>query len=89
MSQKMKFYIGRIFERNGDYEYNQTIFFKLSSRKSPQKYLNDMAANQYSASKYPEGDGWYFNCGEVYVESQGYREISEATYNEINASGYS
>lgn len=85
---KFKYYVGTIFERNGDYEYNLTYFFKLSSRKSPKKYLNDMAATQYSGHKYPGGDGWYFNCGEVYVEAKGWREISESTYNELSAIGY-
>lgn len=83
-----KFYAGRLFERNGEYEYNITVFFKLKGKKSPEKHLNDWAKNQYSGSKRKERDGWYFNGDEVYVEAQGFHEISESTYNEMTKLGY-
>lgn len=84
----VKYYAGRLFERNGDYEYNITVFFKLQGKQSPEKHLNDWAKNQYSGSKRAEGDGWYFNGDEVYVEAYGFHEISENTYNEMTKLGY-
>ena len=81
-----KYYIAQLFERNGEYEYYNTLRFKLEGRKKPETYLNNIAKSWYSGerSKQDKDDtGYYFNCGEVYVEGSDIKEISESAYNEL------
>jgi hypothetical protein len=84
---KVKYYIGQLYERNGEYEYYHTMKFKLGSRFSPLKYMKELAKHWYAdynaeREKGPEG-GWLFHGGAVFVEEREFKEISESTYNEL------
>ncbi len=95
----MKYYIGTLEERNGEYEY--TLHRLFATEDDPQKYLATLASKQYGDFIEPEdrekpeedwsvdrkesdAGGWYFNCGEVHVRAGSYKEISESAYNELS-----
>lgn len=79
-----KYYIGTIFERNGEYEYWHTIRLKLTNRQKPEAALKRITADWYGGNKYQDSNvGWYYNCGEVYVEAGNWKEISKETFDEL------
>lgn len=80
-----KCYIGRLDERNGEYEYDTTIRFKTGG--DPNSYLERIAKKWYSGKPVIEtdegGNTYAFNGGEVEVEVGAYKEVSESAYNEL------
>lgn len=80
---KRRYFVGKIFERNGEYEYTVAVLFELEGKQKPEAHMKWMAKNQYGHDREKEGNGWYFNCGEVYVEPREFKEISKATYDEL------
>jgi hypothetical protein len=80
-----KYYLGVIFERNGEYEYYTHVKFKLKDGDSPDDKLNTIAKDWYSSTPDEEDEGYYFNCGDVFVQPYKVDEISAQTFNEIDS----
>lgn len=79
-----KYYVATLYERNGNYEYNNKIVFEVSKMDNPEKRLLQIAKSQYESNDIvKDGDGYYFNCGEVYVEGQDLTQIDIDTYNTL------
>jgi hypothetical protein len=78
---KNAYYAASILERNGEYVYTKNIVFELSKRASPEKRLNEIVKAWYETTDIvKDGNGYYFNCGEVYVEGQSCKNIDKKTY---------
>lgn len=76
----MKYYIGRIDERNGDFEYSDKYLF--ATEGDPSEYAKTQAMEWRGSSEDDwddEHDGWWVDCTLVF--DGGYREISEDDYN--------
>ncbi len=75
----MKHYLGRIAERNGDFEYSASYLF--ATKGSPDKHARKVAKDWRSSTSgdWDEGAGGYWSDHTlVYVED--YREISKADF---------
>jgi len=79
-----KYYIVEISERNGEYEYSNTQLLSISSRMNLDKALQKHAKRHYPDATDVEYDdknnGYYFNCGEVFVKAGQALEITEAMF---------
>lgn len=80
----MKYWIGKMQERNGEYAYTQRMLIEAESRKEAEVRLEARASMFYSEfpTKKEEG-GYYFNSGEVHVSVIGVQEISRPTFKEL------
>ena len=79
----MKYYIGRIMERNGDFEYNDTYLFK--TKGDPYKLTKKIAMEWRGGTKddYDEDhDGWWSDCTLIF--NAGHSEISEEDFIVLN-----
>lgn len=79
-----KFYMVKLKERNGEREYAHAMRLKLSGKKKPEVALNHIAKNFYDNDGEKSDGGYYFNGGEVYVSSGSIKEITEATFNDLD-----
>ena len=79
-----KYYVAKIEELNGEYEYISTIRFCLPATRKPAAFLNRVVKDWYSGAARKENDGYYFNCGEVYVEAGDYKEVPEAAFDALS-----
>lgn len=80
----MTHYLGKLEERNGDYEYETTVKFKTYGE--PYAYLRAVSRSWYGEPDDVQDDdspGFYFNCGSVFVEAGGIQPISAATFEEL------
>lgn len=86
----MGHYIGSIEEHNGEREYTQSFLF-TSTR--PEGTLKRIARTWYGKAdpEYPPMDtpdgGFWFDCGEIYVEPHSFKKITVETYNVIKDTG--
>lgn len=81
----MKYYIGKIEERNGDFEYSESYLFKIKTEGDPQKFAEETAMEWRGSSDDDwdeEQDGWWCDCTLVF--NGGYREISEEDFNVLS-----
>lgn len=75
----VKYFIGKLHERNGEYEYVHTLRFMTNG--NPGKYLDDIASRFYDEDGGDEEDGSYsFNLGCIIVTPGICREITKDFY---------
>lgn len=79
----MKYYIGQIDERLGEYEGSSIIRFNTDG--CPSEYLDNLARIWYDE----ENDGseklneWYWHNGEVICRGGSWQEVTEELYNAL------
>lgn len=78
----LKYYVGKIVERNGEREYTERVCFSTPS--DPAIVLDD-AAGQWCGK--PDDDteeyrcgGYYFNCGSYFVKASSFQEVSKEDF---------
>lgn len=86
----MKYYIGELDIRCGVYEYRATIKFQIEDKLStPEKELDRIAASYYGepedrhVDKECHDGGYYFNGGEVFVETGNWQECDKQTFDAL------
>ena len=75
----MKYYLGKILERNGDFEYTSEYLF--ATEGDPHEYAKTQAMEWRSSSEDDwdeDHEGWWCDCTLVF--DGGYREIPEEDY---------
>lgn len=77
----MKYFIGTIDERNGEYEYTHIIKFKTDDK--PDSVLEDIARTWYADDPDEEGSCYFFNCGEVATSAGGFEEVTKEIYDGV------
>lgn len=97
MNKYTRYYIGVIFERNGEYEYETHIKFKavfldhvdIDMREArTQELLDDIAKSWYGEpdeAQDKNSAGYYFNCGDVYVEAKMPYEVSKEVFDALHS----
>ena len=81
---RMRFFVGKLEERNGEYEYKHVFRFQLAPRRKPEVFLRNLASQFYGSSADRSGETFYFNGGEVAVRPAGCKEVSEAAFAELD-----
>jgi len=76
----MKYYIGKIDERNGDYEYNTTI--KFETEEEPEEHLLSVVKSWYI------DEMEYDSHCDAYHNGEGYPLCSVGSYQEITKDIY-
>jgi len=79
----MKYYIGKILERNGDFEYTDTYLFK--TKGDPYKFTKKIAMEWRGGTKadYDDAhDGYWCDCTLIF--NAGHNEIPEADFIVLN-----
>ena len=76
----MKYFIGRILERNGDFEYRTNYLFQTD--RNPEDYAEKMAMEWYcsSAADYDDDSEGYWVSGVALVINNGHQEITKAEF---------
>lgn len=82
----MKYYVAELKERNGEYEYQH--IYKFKTQVTPAEVLHDIAKDFYDyETGHKEEDVreglYYFNEGEVCVQTGGFCEIEENVFNSL------
>ncbi|MDE3022619.1 MAG: hypothetical protein KGI54_12295 [Pseudomonadota bacterium] len=79
-----KYYVGKLHERNGEYEY--THWFLFSTSNDPDHYMDQIAADFYG-NECDEHDenGYYFNGYAVYVRPDEFKEVDKKLYQQLAA----
>ena len=78
---KKRYLFFEMFIRNGEYEYNSKSIHFTESDKPAQELGDEHASSFYIGEGEPDGDGFFFHAGSVYVECRRAEEITEAEYN--------
>ena len=78
----LKYYVGKIVERNGEREYTERVCF--STHADPAIILND-AASQWIGIPDADPDeyryaGYYFGGGSYFVKAGGFQEVSKEEF---------
>ena len=75
----MKYFIGKILERNGDFEYKTDYLFQTDG--NPEQYAEKMAMQWYDSDEddYDEDQEGYW-VGSALVFNNGHQEITEAEF---------
>ena len=84
MSKNVKYYIGNIEVRNGEYEYSSTVRFK--TKGSPYHHLRKIASTWYGEkSKLQDSKvgAYYFQAGWVCVWEGECQELTREVYDAI------
>jgi hypothetical protein len=84
MPKNIKYYIGYIEVRNGEYEYSATIRFKTKS--DPYRYLRKVASTWYGEEgklQDVEDGAYYFHAGCVCAEEGRCQELTQEVYDAI------
>lgn len=77
----MKYYIGKIMERNGDFEYSDTYLF--ATKGDPHKVAKKIAKNWRGTGEWDAShDGWWND--HTLIFNEGFREIPEEDYIILN-----
>lgn len=79
-----KFFIAKLDERNGEYKYAHPMRFKLRATWSDTELALDRIAKDFHDNGEKAGDGYDFNGGEIHVSAGRFKEISEATFNDLD-----
>lgn len=74
----IKKYFGKLYERNGEYEYSHPVFFETDS--NPMTELTRLAREFYPDEAELQGGGFYFFCGGVYIATESVVEVTEEEY---------
>lgn len=78
---KMKYYLGKILERNGDFEYTDMYLFK--TELDPDKFAEDTAGSWRANTKWDSAHaGWW--CDHTLIFNEGYTEITEEAFIMLN-----
>lgn len=79
----MKYYIGKILERNGDFEYTSDYLFQTEG--DPHEYADDQA-KEWRGSDDDDWDddheGWW--CDHTLIFNEGFREVTESEFFILN-----
>lgn len=78
----MKYYIYKIFERNGNYEYTHkglTAFNPDETELNPEEWLEETARTFYSDSEDKDGDYWW-HFGELVTRGDSITEVTKKEY---------
>ena len=81
----MKYYVYKVFERNGNYEYTHKGTCNSSEfedNQTPEEWLEETAKNFYSEGD-PEED-WYWHFGELITQAYGIEEVTKKEYEILN-----
>ena len=70
-----RFYVWKIEERNGEYEYTHKGVVEIDADQNPDEWLEEYTSNFYSDGE-KEDDYYWFN-GEIICENGGTQEISK------------
>ncbi len=78
MATKKKFYIVKINERNGEFEYDTKVLFKTGG--SPSRYADKIAKNwRGDDAKFDENEGGYW-CDCTVISAGFSQEIPESDF---------
>ena len=81
----MKYFYFQLKEINGEYQYRHKLITELPDDVDPTKALNEAyAGSWYGNNSEAEGNGFYYNGGEVYVELTFIQEITKEEYDILN-----
>lgn len=78
-SNGMKKYFGKLYERNGEFEYRHPVLFE-STDIDPMPELTRMAREFYSDVADEQDEGFYFFCGGICVKPESVVEVTEEEY---------
>lgn len=76
----MKYYIGKLEERNGEYEYEHPILVQMDDDLDPMEWLENYAHEFYGDDTEPLDGGYYFFGGGIFVSAAGVQEMTEEEY---------
>ena len=74
----MKKYLGKLYERNGEFEYVHPMLFEAIGDPWPE--LTQMAKNFYPGQADEQDDGFYFFCGGIYIKPDFVAEVTDEEY---------
>ena len=79
----MKFYIGKIEQRHGEYEFTAVIKFKTVD--FPDVCLDSIIKDWFGErdEESISDNGYTFHGGQIFIEAGAIQEVSESVYNEI------
>jgi len=77
----MKYYIGDIEDKIGEYEFSTTIRFKTD--RDPEEYLDSIAKTWYSTEYTEEEEGYYSHSGDTISSAGTWQELDEGVYNQL------
>jgi hypothetical protein len=73
----MKYYIGKIEELNGDFEYRDTYLFKTEG--DPHEFTDNTASEWRSGTKWDaDQEGWW--CEHTLIFNDGFKEVSKEDF---------
>lgn len=74
----IKYYIGQLNIRHGEYEFTKT--FKFFTDAEPNEYMDMQAKTWYGERDDDEEDAYFFDCGNICTTVDGYQEITQEIY---------
>ena len=77
----MKYYLGKILERNGDFEYTDMYLFK--TELDPEKFAEDTAGSWRPNTTWSSAHQGYW-CEHTLIFSEGCTEITEEAFVMLN-----
>lgn len=77
----MKYFILRIFERNGNFEYTHKILTQMpdNSELTPEEFLDEKARTFYEYSENKDGEYWW-HFGELVTRGDKITEVTKEEY---------
>lgn len=75
---RMKKYVGKLYERNGEYEYWHPVLFETEA--DPMSELTKLAREFYPDEADPQEDGFSFYAGGIYVAPESADEVTDEEY---------
>ena len=77
----MKYYIYKIFERNGNYEYTHKCLTAMpdDAEQTPEEFLEETARTFYSDSEDKE-DNYWWHFGELVTRGDEITEVTKEEY---------
>lgn len=81
----MKFYVGKIEDRLGEFEFCTIIRFKLDPHEDPDDYLNDIAKNwRLDEAEWDDSYGGYDHGDGICVTPGRFKEVTFETYHDLD-----
>lgn len=80
-NSNVRYYIGTLLQRRGEKERRLTVRFMTDG--CPNSYLDKVASRYLSDDGEPvekEDDGYYFDCGEIYLKPHAIKEVPKQFY---------
>ncbi len=77
----MKYFILKIFERNGEREYTHKVLTQMpkNAELSPEEFLEETARTFYEESEEKDGDYWW-HFGELVTRGDSITEVTKKEY---------